>query len=155
MPPPYTYLNVVGTYTSPDGTAVAGDIRFVPSDPTANSATPVSVPANPITVTLDGSGQFSTYLLVTDDANTTPTGWVWRVSELFAGGREWDFELPSALTEPVDISTLSPATATATSYSYVTSATFATLEDRVTSVEETAGLALAAIVIHPFLLAGI
>lgn len=110
--PPFTYKEVVGKYLAPDGDPVAGQIRFQPSTTVMDFSGNVVVPPTPIAVTLDGAGEFTIDLLVTDDAQTTPTGWTWDVRELFAGGRSWSFQLPSSLTSPVQIATLAPAIAT-------------------------------------------
>ena len=147
MAPPFTYRTVVGTYTAPDGTAVVGDLRFVPSETVTDAAGNVVVPATPITVTLDAYGQFDVDLLVTDDADVNPTGWTWRVTELFSPQREWEFQLPSSAPSPpstVQIADLAPVTATDVTYAYATLATVAALDARVTSAEATVAAAQAA-----------
>jgi hypothetical protein len=137
--PPIPYKTVSGAYVGPDGAPVAGAaLRFIPS------ATVVDT---------DGAGAFSVQLAVTDDPDTQPVGWTWRLSELFPGGREVDFFVPSALPGAVDFADLSPATDVDVRYAYATTATWATLEGRVTSLEATAAIVNAgAVLIHPFLL---
>lgn len=154
MAPPFTYKDVRGTYLSPDGTAVSGQVRFIPSTTVYDTSGDVVVPPVPVTETLDGSGQFAVDLLVTDDPYTTPTGWVWRVTELFSGGREYEFELPSSSPSVVQITDLTPTTTVQTVYSYATTSEVQALEDRMNSLEATAVITTAAIVIHPFLLMG-
>jgi len=153
--PPFTYKSVVGAYQAPDGDPVAGQVRFQPSTTVLDQAGNVVVPPTPLLVTLDGSGEFSIDLLVTDDPLTSPTGWTWDVKELFAGGRSWSFQLPSAMVPPVQIAILAPATETPSeTYQYATVAQLSALDGRVTNTESSlAPLEMAAIV-HPFILMG-
>jgi hypothetical protein len=152
--PPIPYKTVSGAYVGPDGAPVAGAaLRFIPSATVVDAAGNVVVPPLPITVLTDGAGAFSVQLAVTDDPDTQPVGWTWRLSELFPGGREVDFFVPSALPGAVDFADLSPATDVDVRYAYATTATWATLEGRVTSLEATAAIVNAgAVLIHPFLL---
>jgi len=116
--PPFAYKTVVGTYKAPDGTNVAGSVRFVPSATVYDSSGNVIVPPTPITAVL-ASGALSVSLLVTDDPTTNPTGWVWQVTELFAGGREWEFQLPSASAATVNLADLAPASTVDATWQYV------------------------------------
>ena len=143
MAPPYTYKTVTGTYKDPDGTNVAGSVRFIPSTTVTDTAGNVVVPPTPQTVVLS-SGAFSLDLLCTDDSNTNPTGWVWQVKELFSGGREWEFALSTAHPSTVDLSDLTPATTVDETYTYATLATVAALDARVTAAEGTVADAEAA-----------
>lgn len=118
MAPPFAYKTVVGTYKSPDGTNVAGSVRFVPSATVYDSSGNIIVPPTPITATL-ASGALSVLLLVTDDPTTNPTGWTWQVTELFAGGREWEFQLPTASASTVNLADLAPASTVDATWQYV------------------------------------
>lgn len=137
MPPPFPYRTVVGTYTSPDGAAVAGDLRFIPSTAVYDAAGNVVVPALPITVALDAYGQFDVDLLVTDDPDVNPSGWTWRLTELFSPQREWEFQIPSTAPSTVNIADLTPVVTTDVTWAYATLATVQSLNARVTDAEAT------------------
>jgi hypothetical protein len=144
MAPPFTYRTVVGTYTAPDGTAVAGSLRFVPSTAIYDLDGNVVVPALPITVVLDAYGDFSVDLLVTDDPLTSPSGWVWRVTELFSPQREWEFQLSTSASSPTAIADLTPVTTVDVTYAYASLATVLALDGRVDAAEATVSAAAAA-----------
>lgn len=152
--PPIPYKTVSGSYIGPDGAPVAGvDLRFIPSATVTDAGGNVVVPALPITVQTDGAGAFSVDLAVTDDPDTSPSDWTWRLSELFPGGREIDFLVPSALPPAVPFGDLTPATDLDVRYSYATTASLAAIDTRVTDLEATAAIVNAgAVLIHPFLL---
>lgn len=154
MTPPIPYKTVSGAYVGPDGAPVAGAaLRFIPSTTVADAAGNVVVPPLPITVLTNGAGAFSVDLAVTDDPDTQPAGWTWRLSELFPGGREIDFFVPSALPPAVEFADLTPATDVDIRYAYTLTSTTAVLDARVTSLEATAAIVNAgAVLIHPFVL---
>jgi hypothetical protein len=142
--PPITYRTVVGTYEAPDGTPVVGDLRFIPSATVYDAAGNVVVPPLPIKVTLDGSGEFSVDLMVTDDPTTQPTGWVWIVTELFGAQREWRIQLPTAAVSPVPMASLLPVEVVDQSYAYASAADVLALDGRVTAAEATVAAAQSA-----------
>jgi hypothetical protein len=148
--PPIAYKTVVGRYVGPDGAPVAGKLRFIPSTTIYDLAGDVIVPPQPIEVTLDGAGSFTVQLAVTDDPTTSPTGWVWQLSELIPKGRESTFQVPSAAPSTVSFSYLTPTTFTEPQYSYATTAEGAALDQRMTTVENLAAIVQAASVVHPF-----
>jgi hypothetical protein len=154
--PPLPYKTVSGAYVGPDGAPVAGAaLRFIPSATVVDAAGNVVVPPLPITVLTDGAGAFTVDLAVTDDPDTQPDGWTWRLSELFPGGREVDFFVPSALPGAVDFADLTPATDVDARYAYATTASVAGLDGRITSLEATAAIVNAgAVLLHPFLYMG-
>lgn len=73
----------------------------------------VYLPA-PIRVDVGEEGEFEVELLVTDNPNYAPAGWVWRAQEMWTGGRTFTFEL----TEGPDqlYTELIPATSIADPY---------------------------------------
>jgi hypothetical protein len=148
--PPITYKTVTGTYMSPDGAAVAGSVRFVPSAAVLDSTGHVVVAATPITAVL-AAGVLSVELACTDVVGTSPTGWVWQVSELFAGGRETTFQLPSAGGVLVYLADLLPPDSVDESYAYASQAAVAAVDARLVTLES---IDLTAIALHPFLLMG-
>lgn len=152
--PPLDYKTVTGQYVAPDGSVVAGTLRFIPSETVYDVAGNVIVPASPVLVTLDGTGAFSVDLAVTDSPDTSPTGWVWQLSELIPNGQETTFQVPAASPASVPLTTLTSAVSTTTtqSFSYVSLAAFAALDARVTDVEAQSAATFAAVGLHPFLL---
>ena len=148
--PPIAYKTVTGRYDGPDGTDLAGlSLRFQPSATVVDASGNVVVPALPITVVTDSSGSFSVNLMVTDAAGTSPTGWTWRLSELFTGGREIDFLVPSSSPASVSFASLSPATGEDVRYAYATTAGLAALDARVATIETEAVSSYHGV--HPFL----
>jgi hypothetical protein len=156
MTPPIPYKTVSGAYVGPDGAPVAGAaLRFIPSATVVDAAGNVVVPPLPITVLTDGAGAFSVNLAVTDDPDTQPDGWTWRLSEMFPGGREVDFFVPSALPGAVDFADLTPATDVDARYAYATTAEMAAIDGRLTDIEAMAAVINAgAVLIHPLLVMG-
>lgn len=153
MTPPIAYKTVVGQFIGPDGSPIAGKLRFIPSTTVYNATGNVVVPPQPITVTLDGTGSFSVQLAVTDDPSTSPTGWVWQMSALIPDGTETTFQVPSSAPSTVAFAYLTPATFTIPQWSYMTTAQGAALDARMTGVEGLAAIVQAASVTHPFIYA--
>jgi hypothetical protein len=154
--PPLDYKTVTGQYVAPDGSVVAGTLRFIPSETVYDLAGNVIVPASPILVVLDGTGAFSVDLAVTDSTDTSPTGWLWQVSELIPNGKEATFSVPGASAASVPLTTLMATVTTAVpSFSYASTGALAALDGRVTSLEATAAIVNAgAVLLHPFLYMG-
>jgi hypothetical protein len=152
--PPLDYKTVTGQYIAPDGSVVAGTLRFIPSETVYDVSGNVIVPASPILVTLDGTGAFAVNLAVTDDPTTAPTGWVWQLSELIPNGKESTFSVPAASPASTPLTTLTAAVSTTTTqvFTYVSLAAFAALDARVTDVEAQSAVTFAAVSVHPFLL---
>ena len=151
MSPPITYKTVVGTYTAPDGTPVAAPLRFIPSKTVYDAAGSVVIPPLPILVSADAFGYFEVELGCTDVAGTTPVGWVWQMTELFPGGREIEFQLPSAGGSTVPLSSLLPVDAVDVTYAYASQASISSLQARVTAIE---AFDFTAYQLHPYLLMG-
>lgn len=155
MSPPIPFKSLIGTYVAPDGTPVAGQLRFVPLVTVLDPADDQVVPPQPITVNLDAGGAFTVELMCTDAAGTSPTGWVWSLDELFPGGRQrWLFQLPAAGGGVVALSDILEASPVDVTYAYASQATAATLASRLTAVEATTGTIAAAYLIHPFVMVG-
>ena len=153
MTPPIPYKTLVGKYVGPDGTPVSGQLRFTPSTTIYDSTGNIAVAPFPLFVTLDGTGSFSVQLEVTDNPTTTPTGWVWQMSELIPDGAEVTFQVPSASPSTVSLGMLTPVTASTPQYSFMTTAQGAALDARVTHAENLAAIVQAASVTHPFIYA--
>ena len=154
MTPPIAYKTVQGTYLGPDGSAIAGQIRFVPSVTVHDVTGNIVVAPVPLVETLGASGEFEIALCCTDDPESTPNDWTWQVTELFAGGREYEFQLPTSSPALVNLADLAPVESVEATYAYSPAATVAALTERVTSLEESDVAVVAAVVVHPFLLMG-
>ena len=154
MAPPIDFRTLVGAYLKPDGTPVAGQLRFVPSDTVFDSDGNIVIAPFPLYATLDVNGEFEIDLACTDVPDTSPTGWSWTLSELIPDGREYSFQVPVASPPVAHIADLAPAIVTQPLYSYATSAALAALDARVVTVEAQTAVTFAAIGLHPFLLAG-
>lgn len=139
--PPIAYKTVTGTYVGPDGTPVAGvSLRFIPSTTVTDSVGNVVVPPLPIFATTDGAGAFSVNLEVTDAPTSSPTGWFWRLSELFPPNREVEFQVPSSAASTVPLALLTSATFSEPQYSYMTTAQGAALDARMVAAEALAAI---------------
>lgn len=103
----FTLVTITGTYESQAGAAAAGTVTFTLTKP-MQCGNVIINPA-PITVTLDGSGHFSTTLAANDDTGTVPQDAQYGVTELITGAEPRDYFITVAhATNPVDISTLMP-----------------------------------------------
>lgn len=103
----FTVVTLTGTFQSESGASASGTLTFTLTAAMANGGM-IIAPA-PVTVTLDGSGHFSTSLLATDDTGTVPQGVQYAVTEQITGGQPRDYFIvvPHAVS-PVDLSALMP-----------------------------------------------
>jgi hypothetical protein len=103
----FTQVTITGSYTTQAGAAASGSVTFTLTEPMENAN--VIINPAPVTVTLDGSGHFSTTLAANDDAATVPQSAIYGVTELISGAQPRDYFITvSHATNPVDISTLMP-----------------------------------------------
>lgn len=103
----FTMVTVTGTYETQAGAAAAGSVTFTLTKSIQNGN--VIINPEPVTVTLDGSGHFSTTLAANDDTGTVPVDTQYGVTELITGAEPRDYFVTlSHATSPVDISTLMP-----------------------------------------------
>lgn len=107
---PLAVVTVNGTFVyTNSGKIPTGYVSFVPNaivlDPTNGNVRVVF----PIRVPLDGAGKISANLVATDNAGLSPSGWAYDV-HIHVGATADDFVtfIPSA-PNPVDLSTLAPA----------------------------------------------
>lgn len=96
-------------YRALDGTPYTGTLRFTPSVSRVTSAEHGVIALGPVNVTLGASGDFTETLLATDASGFSPSGWTYRVDELFtnAPGRAYSISLPAAVPA-VDLASVSP-----------------------------------------------
>ncbi|GFH34308.1 hypothetical protein [Streptomyces pacificus] len=102
-------VTVSGSFKAPDGTARKGKLLFTPEPAILTSATHDTLVLGTTVATLDVDGAFTVTLLATDDADVTPTGWTYRVTERWhdAPGRSYPLSLPAA-APAVDLADVTP-----------------------------------------------
>ncbi|MFF7130425.1 hypothetical protein ACFZA6_43660, partial [Streptomyces sp. NPDC008240] len=86
-------------YRALDGTIPVGSLRFTPSVARVVSAEHGVIALGSINVTLGASGEFTQTLLATDAEGFEPSGWAYRVDEVFTDtpGRAWNISLPASV----------------------------------------------------------
>jgi hypothetical protein len=137
IPANLSTLTVTGTYIDIAGNPIAGQVKFTPRAVIKDTTLNYILINSTITVTLDANGSFSKSLIVTDDADASPTGFTYYVEEAFVGGRSFDMLLPAATAGgTLDLADVSPAVANSGSAAlYVTSTQFNGIDTRLTLVE--------------------
>jgi lysophospholipase L1-like esterase len=107
-PAPVTMTNLTGRYVTPAGEPLKGSVVFTPpmvlTLPNSDTISQCSA-----TVKLDERGQFSVFLISTDNPGMSPYGWTYKVMEKIDGCpiRQYYIFLP-AVPQVVDISKLAP-----------------------------------------------
>ncbi|MFE6745954.1 hypothetical protein ACFVGM_08895 [Kitasatospora purpeofusca] len=109
LPPGVAAVNLTGRYVAPDGTPLQGTITFTPPStlilPGADTISMTSA-----VVPLDMNGQFSVWLIATDNPGMSPQNWTYRVTPNIRGmkppSQPYHIMLPRA-TSPVDIADIS------------------------------------------------
>jgi hypothetical protein len=98
LPANVTTVTVLGTFLTPEGDPSTGTITFTPSSWLTNSGANVAIPNSPTTKTLGTAGNFSVLLPITDDADLSPSGWVYNVSEVVDGvSQNYNILLPGTV----------------------------------------------------------
>lgn len=93
-----TTVTVVGSFITPEGTASTGSVTFTASSWLDNSGANLSVPNSAVTKTLGTAGDFSVSLPITDDADVSPQGYVYAVSEIVDGvSRSYNISIPGTV----------------------------------------------------------
>ena len=106
-------LNLVqlgGTCLNGSNLPCQGSLKFAPSVPLTDTTDEEVIRQVPLTAELTGLGTFSVSLLATDNANLSPAGWCWIVTECITGlpPAQWAFFLEHASGADQDISALEP-----------------------------------------------
>lgn len=102
----FTQVTITGTYNTQAGATASGSVTFTLTKPMENGDI---INPQPVTVTLDSSGHFSTTLAANDDTGTVPSDTQYGVTELISGAEPRDYFITvSHSVNPVDISTLMP-----------------------------------------------
>lgn len=108
--PTLNTITITGSFVDMAGTALAGTVTFTPPAELVDATGTTFIEASPIVEVLDINGHFSTVLICTDNANLTPAGWVYSVTENIHGLRSYTILLPHTLGSSVDLATLAPVT---------------------------------------------
>lgn len=90
-----------------DNTGASGRLLFTPDVPVAYEGA-LMLPGT-VTVIAGNGGTFEVDLATTDTEGYSPEGWVWKVEELWPGGRLFFFQFPEGDGSPVDYTSLIPA----------------------------------------------
>jgi len=125
-------VTLTGTYVDIIGNPVSGSITFTPQTIIKDTDQNQIIVNNVISETLDSNGSFSVVLPVTDDSDVVPQPFAYLVEEVFSGGRSFVITLPGGGAS-VDIADLSPAVSAAVAASYVTSAQYNAINNRLTT----------------------
>jgi hypothetical protein len=75
----FTTITVTHTFLNADGTGAAGNIVWTLQNRMTNGTTSI-MPAQPLTSSLDSSGNLSQALPANNDPATTPIGTMWQVT---------------------------------------------------------------------------
>jgi len=119
FPANLTTVTVVGSFITPEGTPSTGTVTFTASSWLTNSGANLSIPNSAVTKTLGTAGNFSATIPITDDADISPTGWVYTVAEVVDGvSRSYDVTIPGTVVAggTVYLADLTPAAAAGPEY---------------------------------------
>jgi len=109
LPSDLTAITVTGTYTSASGVPLAGTVNFMLTVPVTDSTGRVILAPGTTQAPLNPSGSFSVTLACTDNADLSPNGFTYLVTEVIPGlGRAYSISLPHTLGTSVDLSQLVP-----------------------------------------------
>lgn len=105
LPGNLSIRTVTGTYIDLTGAPVVGQVTFAIDPVLTDVGAAVVIMPKTITAVLNGSGQFSISLPVTDDTDIAPTGFAYKVTEQFDGvkGRTYYMSVPTGVGA-IDIS---------------------------------------------------
>ncbi|MFE0039424.1 collagen-like protein [Streptomyces sp. NPDC059015] len=121
LPAGLSTVTVSGSFKTPSGAARKGKLLFTPEPAVLTSATHDTLVLGTTEAVLDADGAFSVTLLATDDADVSPTGWTYRVTERWhdAPGRSYPLSLPAA-APAVDLADVAPTAPAEGEYIVVT-----------------------------------
>jgi hypothetical protein len=123
LPAGLTTVEVTGTYLSPEGVPLTGQVSFDIPSPLVDSNDKVILAPTTIRRTLDVEGAFQVTLPVTDDTDLTPLNWYYTVSVRIDRWKtdKWSFQLPATVGDTVDLAELAPITSPLEVFGVVTS----------------------------------
>lgn len=107
----FSLTTVTHTFLNPDGTAASGTVRFSLSGRMTNGIDSIE-PSEPITVTLNATGQMTVSLASNLDASTVSSDtWPhYDVTISLVGARSEEYSIQVPTSGPVDLFTLIPST---------------------------------------------
>lgn len=90
---------ITGRFVDITATPITGSVNFEPT-PTVllNSGAKRIIIGRKVSVPLDDTGAFSVTLPASNDPDVNPSGWTYRVTENFAGGRSYEIEVKEGET---------------------------------------------------------
>lgn len=98
MPANVTTVVVLGTFLTPEGTPSTGTVSFTPSSWLLNSGANIAIPNSTVTKSLGTAGNFTVTLPITDDADLSPSGWIYTVSEVVDGvSQSYNIAIPGTV----------------------------------------------------------
>jgi hypothetical protein len=98
LPANVTTVVVLGTFLTPEGNPSTGTISFTPSSWLLNSGANVAIPNSSVSKTLGTAGDFTVTLPITDDADLSPSGFVYTVSEVVDGvSQNYNISIPGTI----------------------------------------------------------
>jgi hypothetical protein len=108
LPAGLTTITVTGSFPSGGGAPLSGTVTFTPSTDLTGAAGHVIIRAAPVEASLDYTGAVSQVLVCTDNADLSPAGWTWTVTERIVGlgVRAYSVLLPAADGPTIDLSAL-------------------------------------------------
>lgn len=103
-------VNLTGRYLAPDGTPLSGYVTFTPP-PLIILPDADAISASAAKAVLDAHGHFSIWLIATDNADMSPTGWSYKVQAVLGGvtppPQPFHILLPGSAS-PVDLADIAP-----------------------------------------------
>ena len=149
-------VNVRGRYVRLDNTAVTGTVSFAMTNVLTDPASLTTVLPATIVATLDPDGSFSIDLPASDDPDVSPTGWTYRVTENFTGGRsDYAITVPvAAKPTGIDLAAVAPnpTAFSGGTQTFVLLAAHEALAARVTTLEAGGGGTTPTSIPHPLTL---
>lgn len=118
VPASITYITVTGHYVDASGTALSGTVEFTPLfTRLADSADGTLISPNPVRASLDGSGDFTASLMISDDDDVSPSGWSYQVDTNLVSGSarivdSYAIDVTDGMSSPQSLADLAPGLAT-------------------------------------------
>jgi hypothetical protein len=129
-------ITVTGRFVNFAGVPIVGQVKFITNQMLIDATADTHIVPSIVSVTLDGDGEFSVVLPVSDDPDIRPELFAYRVEEAFIGGRSYEVTLLTSLGSTVDLADLRPPDVVTTIYEDAVSAgNWNTLVPRVDAAE--------------------
>ena len=135
LSPDLSTVTLTGTYVDIQGSPISGSVVFTPQSIIKDTDQNQIVINQPLSATLNSSGEFSIVLPITDDTDVAPVPFAYEVEEVFSDGRTFHITLPAGSPNPQDIADLAPAVTATEAANYVTQVQYNSLLARYTTAE--------------------